>query len=148
MQTEIERKFLVKSKAYKKDYFKKSEIIQGFLNKDKRRTVRIRLKDQKAYITIKGISSEDGLSRLEWEKEIDYTDAKQLLELCEKPLLHKTRYEVLYRKKVFEVDEFHNNHKGLVIAEIELKSKDEIFDKPDWLGIEVTGDKRYYNSQL
>jgi CYTH domain-containing protein len=148
MQTEIERKFLVTSDAYKQEAHNHSEIVQGFLNKDKNRTVRIRLKDKRAFLTVKGISSQSGLSRLEWEIEIDYADAKNLLELCEKPVLHKTRYDVIYKGKLFEVDEFHKNHSGLVIAEIELDRKEEKFEKPNWLGKEVTGDKRYYNSQL
>lgn len=148
MQKEIERKFLVKSDAFLEEASKHYEIIQGFLNKDKNRTVRIRLKDKSAFLTIKGISSADGMSRLEWEKQIDYNEAKDLLELCEKPLLYKTRYEVIHKGKIFEVDKFHKAHKGLCIAEIELNTKNETFDKPDWLGVEVTGNKRYYNSQL
>ncbi len=148
MHTEIERKFLVKSQEFKTQANNHYNITQGFLNKDKHRTVRVRIKDKKAYITVKGISTNDGLSRLEWEKEIDYNEANDLLQLCEKPLLFKTRYEVMYKDKLFEVDEFHKNHDGLVIAEIELKSKDETFENPDWLGEEVTGNQAYYNSQL
>ncbi len=148
MQVEIERKFLVKSDAFKTLYHKKYDIIQGYLNKDKKRTVRIRIKNLKGYITVKGVSSSNGLSRLEWEKEIDVGEAKALLNLCEKPLLSKTRYVVLHQQKNIEIDEFYDHHKGLVIAEVELKAEDEKFDKPHWLGTEVTGDARYYNSQL
>lgn len=148
MQKEIERKFLVKSDAYKNQAHRQYPIVQGFLNKDKNRTVRVRLKDQKAYLTVKGLSSDDGLSRLEWEIGIDFDEAKALLSLCEKPLLYKTRYEVLVKDKCFEVDEFQKELKGLSIAEIELNHKDETFETPDWLGEEVTGVKKYYNSQL
>jgi CYTH domain-containing protein len=148
MHKEIERKFLVNSDDYKDQAQCQYNIIQGFLNKDKNRTVRIRIKDNKGFITVKGISSENGLSRLEWEKEIKQDDAKDLLQLCEKPLLVKTRFEILFKGKLYEVDEFHENHQGLVIAEIELKKESESFEKPDWLGKEVTGNKAYYNSQL
>ena len=148
MHKEIERKFLVKSDAFEAQAERKYKITQGFLNKDKHRTVRIRIKDTKGFITVKGLSTHDGLSRLEWEKEIEHDEAKALLELCEKPLLHKTRYEVMYDNKLFEVDKFHENHQGLIIAEIELKSENEEFKKPEWLGDEVTGNKAYYNSQL
>jgi CYTH domain-containing protein len=148
MQTEIERKFLVRSNAFENQAQKKYKITQGFLNKDKHRTVRIRIKDNKGFITVKGISTNDGLSRLEWEKEIEISEAKSLLELCEKPLLQKTRYEIIYDNKLFEVDKFHKGHEGLIIAEIELQSEKEEFKKPDWLGKEVTGNKSYYNSQL
>jgi CYTH domain-containing protein len=148
MEKEIERKFLVKNEDYKKVYHSKYHIIQGFLNKDRNRTVRVRIKNDKAFITVKGLSSSHGLSRLEWEKEIDLQDGQNLLQLCEQPLLHKTRYEVKVDGHIFEVDEFHNNHQGLVIAEIELNAEDEEFTKPDWLGKEVTGNIQYYNSQL
>ena len=148
MQTEIERKFLVKSDNYKKNATHQYLIQQGFLNRDKHRTVRIRIKDDKGFITIKGISSKDGLSRLEWEKEIDIQDALDLLKLCEGHIIQKTRYEVKIGHHMYEVDEFHDQHKGLVIAEIELDSKNESFEKPNWLGKEVTGQPKYYNSQL
>lgn len=148
MQKEIERKFLVNSKAYKANFHLKYDIIQGYLNKDKQRTVRVRLKGEKGYITIKGESSKGGLARLEWEKEIDFKDAQSLLELCEKPLLKKTRYEVFFKNNLFEIDEFHEQHHGLIIAEIELKNEKQSFEKPEWLGKEVTGNKKYYNSQL
>lgn len=148
MEIEIERKFLVVSDAYKSESLRHYNITQGFLNRDKHRTVRIRIKDDKGFITVKGISSIDGLSRLEWEKEINVYEAKELLKLCEGHIISKTRYEIKVGNKLYEVDEFHGKHKGLCIAEIELNYINESFQKPSWLGKEVTGDKAYYNSQL
>jgi len=145
---EIERKFLVISDAFKDQAQQKFRIIQGFLNRNPERTVRIRLKDDKGMLTVKGLSSNDGLSRFEWEKEISKNDAKVLLEFCEKGVIDKLRYEVKVDNHVFEVDEFFGDNEGLVIAEVELQSEDETFSKPDWLGKEVTGDIKYYNSQL
>lgn len=145
---EIERKFLVTSNAFKKESHQKFRIIQGFLNRDPERTVRVRLKDNNGILTVKGMSSNDGLSRFEWEKNISKNDAKELLEFCEKGVIDKIRYEVKIDKHIFEVDEFFGDNHGLVIAEIELKSENEAFTKPDWLGKEVTGDIKYYNSQL
>lgn len=148
MQKEIERKFLVEKEDYKSQAYNRYTIIQGFLNKDKYRTVRVRIKGNKGFITVKGISSQDGLSRLEWEKEIPIEEAKELLKLCDGSPISKTRYEIKAGKHIYEVDEFHDKHQGLVIAEIELHSEEENFEKPSWLGKEVTGDKAYYNSQL
>lgn len=145
---EIERKFLVTSDAYKSEAFKQSRIVQGFLNTHKERTVRVRIQGDKGFITIKGISSSDGLSRFEWEKEISVIECENLLKLCEKGSVEKIRYEVKLGTHIFEVDEFYGNNEGLVIAEIELSNETEAFEKPSWLGKEVTGDKRYYNSQL
>lgn len=145
---EIERKFLVTSTQYKDEATTKTRIIQGFLNTDKERTVRVRLKGEKGFLTIKGKSSKDGLSRFEWEKEISKTDATALLKLCEPTIIDKTRYEIYVGKHVFEVDEFYGDNEGLVIAEVELSSKNETIVKPKWLGDEVTGQIRYYNSQL
>ncbi len=145
---EIERKFLVISDAFKDQAQQKFRIIQGFLNRNPERTVRIRLKDDKGMLTFKGLSSNDGLSRFEWEKEISKNDAKALLEFCEKGVIDKLRHEVKVDNHVFEVDEFFGDNEGLVIAEVELQSEDETFSKPDWLGKEVTGDIKYYNSQL
>ncbi|MFN4761932.1 CYTH domain-containing protein [Gillisia sp. Q332] len=146
--TEIERKFLVKSEAFKSDAYQKTRIIQGFLNTHPERTVRIRINGQKAFLTVKGKSSENGLSRFEWEKEIAVTEAENLLKLCEPGIIEKDRYLVSNENHIFEVDEFHGQNQGLIIAEIELKSEDDKFLKPHWLGVEVTGDIRYYNSQL
>lgn len=145
---EVERKFLVGSEAFKTEAFKKTTIIQGFLNTDKERTVRVRLKGEIGYITVKGLSSDSGLSRFEWEKEISAKDAKELLKLCEKGVIEKVRYEVMVDKHIFEIDEFFGDNKGLVVAEVELSEEEEHFNKPTWLGKEVTGDQRYYNSQL
>lgn len=145
---EIERKFLVTSNAYKTESFKSARIIQGFLNTNKERTVRVRLKDDLGFITVKGQSTNDGLSRFEWEKNISKDDAKALLKLCEPGVIDKIRYEVKVGKHIFEIDEFYGDNEGLVIAEIELNNENEIFEKPYWLGEEVTGNIKYYNSQL
>ena len=145
---EIERKFLVISEAFKDEAHQKYRIIQGFLNSDPERTVRVRLKDDKGTLTVKGLSSNDGLSRFEWEKEISKNDAKALLEFCEKGVIDKIRYEVKVNHHIFEVDEFFGDNEGLVVAEVELQTEDETFTKPEWLGEEVTGNIEYYNSQL
>jgi CYTH domain-containing protein len=145
---EIERKFLIKSDAYKSEAFQQTKIIQGFLNSDKERTVRVRLTNNQGVLTVKGVSSDDGLSRFEWEKEISKTDAEALFKLCEKGMIEKTRYLIKSGIHTFEVDEFFGDNEGLVIAEIELNHTTEIFIKPDWLGEEVTGNIKYYNSQL
>jgi len=145
---EIERKFLVTSHAFKNQAYSKTHIVQGFLNTDKARTVRVRLKGDKGVLTVKGPSTSDGLSRFEWEKDIDKTDAEALLKLCEKGVIDKMRYEIKVAQHIFEVDEFFGDNEGLIIAEVELSSKDEHFEKPDWLGEEVTGDIKYYNSQI
>lgn len=145
---EIERKFLVKTEAFKTEAFKKTRISQGYLNSNKERAVRVRLKDNCGYLTIKGASSKNGLSRFEWEKEISKTDAEALLKLCEPSLIDKIRFEVKVRHHIFEVDEFFGDNQGLVVAEVELASEDEDFTKPEWLGEEVTGTIKYYNSQL
>ncbi|MFY0712246.1 CYTH domain-containing protein [Seonamhaeicola sp. NFXS20] len=145
---EIERKFLVNSNAFKKDAFKETRIIQGFLNTHKERTVRVRLKGNEGFLTVKGKSSDDGLTRFEWETKISDTDAKNLLNICESGLIDKIRYEVQLKNHIFEIDEFFGDNQGLIIAEVELNSKNETFEKPSWLGKEVTGNIKYYNSQL
>ncbi|WP_353777228.1 CYTH domain-containing protein [Winogradskyella sp. 3972H.M.0a.05] len=145
---EIERKFLVNSNAYRDEAYKSIRIVQGFLNTDPERTVRIRIKGDEGIITVKGKSSEDGLKRFEWEKQISVEDAEALLELCEPIKIDKTRYLVKKEQHTFEIDEFYGANEGLIIAEIELNSEDESFVKPAWLGDEVTGDIRYYNSHL
>ena len=145
---EIERKFLVTTEVFKKEAIRKTRIIQGFLNTNKERTVRIRLRGELGFITIKGASSDDGLSRFEWEKEISKTDAEALLKLCEKGVIEKIRYEVEIGNHLFEVDEFFGDNQGLIVAEVELNHVSEDFEKPLWLGEEVTGDVKYYNSQL
>lgn len=144
---EIERKYLIAGE-YRHLALRSYRIAQGYLSSAPERTVRVRIKGEKAYITIKGQSSESGLSRFEWEKEISVNDAKDLLMLCESGLIDKTRYEVEFDAKIFEVDEFHGENTGLVLAEIELNSENEQINLPPWIGKEVTGDKRYYNSYL
>lgn len=145
---EIERKFLVTSEDFKTESFKHTRIIQGFLNTDPLRTVRVRLKGEQGFLTVKGKSTDDGLKRFEWEKEISKMDAEALLELCEDGIIDKIRYEVRQGKHVFEIDEFFGANEGLVIAEIELEHEHDHFEIPHWLGKEVTGNVVYYNSQL
>ena len=145
---EIERKFLVTSDSYKTMAFANHEIAQGYLNSTPERTVRVRIKGNKGYLTIKGKGNESGMSRFEWEKEIDLSEAKSLLELCEIGVISKTRYEIKVGNHILEVDEFYGENEGLIIAEIELQSEIDSFEKPTWLGAEVTNDERYYNSFL
>ena len=145
---EIERKFLVKSDAYKKEATSKKSIVQGFLNTHPKRTVRVRIQEEKAFITVKGISNESGTSRFECEKEIAIPDAEALLQLCEETVIEKVRYEIPKGRFIFEIDEFLGANQGLVIAEIELKEENDTFERPKWLGEEVTGQIKYYNSLL
>jgi CYTH domain-containing protein len=145
---EVERKFLVLNDDYRKEAYSTIKIIQGFLNTDPYRTVRVRLAGDQAKITIKGITSNNGTTRFEWEKNIPFSDAESLLQLCEPNLIEKKRYLVKIGNFVFEVDEFLAENEGLVLAEVELESEDQEFTKPNWLGREVTGDVRYYNSLL
>jgi CYTH domain-containing protein len=148
MSIEIERKFLVKSDLFKRDSHRKKHLKQGYLNTDKNRTVRIRIADEKAFLTIKGISNSSGTSRFEWEKEIEKSEAEQLLKLCEPSIIEKTRYLINVGDHTFEVDEFYGDNQGLIIAEIELTSEDENFTKPSWLDKEVTGNLKFYNSSI
>lgn len=145
---EIERKFLVKSEDYKHESRSSAYIAQGYLNSDPERTVRIRIKGNKGFLTIKGPGNSSGLTRTEWESEIPAGEAKVLLELCEPGIIEKIRHEVPCGSHLFEVDEFLGENQGLTIAEIELQSEDEDFIKPQWIGPEVSGEARYYNSQL
>ncbi len=145
---EIERKFLVKSEVYKSEAFKRTRIVQGFLNTHPERTVRVRIFGEHGYLTIKGKSNASGLSRFEWEKSISLAEAEELMALCESGIIEKTRFEVSMGDHVFEVDEFLGDNQGLTVAEVELKSEKESFQKPAWLGKEVTGDIKYYNSNL
>lgn len=148
MAQEIERKFLVKG-DYKPYVIKEAKIIQGFLSSVPERTVRVRITAGKGFLTIKGIGNASGASRFEWEKEITVEDAKSLLELCETGIIDKTRFIVPEESGLkFEVDEFYGNNEGLTVAEIELPAEDHPFEKPEWLGEEVTGDVRYFNSML
>ena len=145
---EIERKFLTTSDAFKKEAYTKNRITQGYLSSIPERTVRVRIKGNKGFLTIKGVSNESGLSRFEWEKEIPLDEAQKLLLLCEKGIIDKTRFEIKFENHIFEVDEFYGENEGLIMAEIELDSETETFEKPFWLGKEITNDKRYYNSYL
>lgn len=145
---EIERKFLVKNDSFKAIAFTQNQIAQGYLSSVPDRTVRVRIKSNKGFLTIKGASNAGGLSRFEWEKEIPIDDAKNLLLLCEAGVIDKTRFEVKCGHHTFEIDVFHGNNNGLIVAEIELETETDSFEKPDWLGKEVTGDIRYYNAYL
>lgn len=147
MPLEIERKFLVKGE-YKHLASKSYRIAQGYLSTASGRTVRVRIKGDKGYLTIKGRRSESGLSRYEWEKEIPVDEARELLTLCKPTIIDKTRYEVIFEGQTFEVDEFYGENEGLTVAELEMESEDTIYSKPDWLGKEVTQQKCYNNSFL
>ena len=148
MAFEIERKFLVTSDEYKQIAYKKSYIKQGFLNSKKERVVRVRIKDDAGFLTIKGASNKSGTTRFEWEKEIDLKEAQDLFNLCEEGIIEKYRYLVKADNHVFEVDEFLGENKDLIVAEIELEDENENFVTPNWLGKEVTGNVKYYNSNL
>ncbi len=148
MANEIERKFLVKG-DYKSSVSKQTRIIQGYISSVPERTVRVRVKGKKGFLTIKGIGSASGATRFEWENEIPVAEANELLKICEPGTIDKTRFIVPEQSGLkFEVDEFYGENEGLTMAEIELPSEDHPFGKPDWLGEEVTGDSRYYNSML
>ncbi|MDG1227947.1 MAG: CYTH domain-containing protein [Polaribacter sp.] len=148
MSVEIERKFLVKNNDFKNESYSEKYIKQGYLNSDKNRTVRIRITNEKGFMTIKGISSATGTTRFEWEKEITKEEAEDLLLLCEPSIIEKTRYLVKVGHHIFEVDEFYGDNEGLVIAEVELNNENETFTKPIWIDEEVTGDIKYYNSSI
>ena len=145
---EIERKFLVRDSSYKQLAHSSSHIRQGYICSERGRTVRVRIRDDKAYLTIKGPSKDGGLSRYEFEKTIEMDEAEQLMQLCEPGIVDKTRFLVACGQHTLEVDEFHGDNDGLVMAEVELGAPDEPFTKPSFLGEEVTGDRRYYNSEL
>ncbi len=148
MPQEIERKFLVTTDAYRDMAASSSHIVQGYICSDGGRTVRIRLRDARAFITIKGPSDKAGLSRYEWEMEIAASDGRELMRLCQPGVIDKRRYLVPCGNHTFEVDEFYGDNQGLVVAEVELSAEDEPFERPPFLGHEVTGDRRYYNSHL
>lgn len=148
MAKEIERKFLVNG-AFKKFAIRNYKIAQGFLSTVPERTVRVRIRDEKGFITVKGISNKSGTTRFEWEKEIPLVDAENLLKLSETIVIEKTRYIIPTTNNLyFEVDEFFGENQGLLIAEIELPEEHTFFNKPDWLGKEVTGQVKYYNAML
>ena len=148
MKKEIERKFLVNG-DFKAKSIHHQIIKQGYLSNDPKRTVRIRIIDNKGFITIKGVSNMTGTTRFEWEKEIPVNEANELLELCEPGIIEKTRYLIPEKSGlIFEVDVFYGENDGLIIAEIELPNENHPFEKPQWLGKEVTGNDKYYNSML
>lgn len=147
MATEIERKFLIEG-DFIDQTVESLNIKQGYLSLDKERTVRIRIQNEKAFLTIKGKSSKSGLSRYEWEKEIDLEEAKSLLNLAIGKPIEKIRYRIPLGKHVFEVDVFSGENQGLILAEVELRYESEAFLEPNWLGEEVSGDSRYYNANL
>ncbi|MBT4035379.1 MAG: CYTH domain-containing protein [Candidatus Marinimicrobia bacterium] len=146
MGQEIERKFLVTATTYR-ELAEGTHYKQGYLNSQKERVVRVRTIDETGYMTVKGITK--GATRLEYEYKIPAKDADELLEqLCEQPIIDKHRYKVPMGDFVWEIDEFHGENDGLTVAEVELLSEDQEFPKPEWIGEEVTGDPRYYNSNL
>lgn len=148
MSQEIERKFLVKDSSYKDMAVLSSRIIQGYICSERGRTVRVRIRDNKGFLTIKGASADNGLSRYEWEHEIPVDEARELMKLCQPGMIDKTRYLVKFGKHIFEVDEFYGENEGLVVAEVELATVDEKHEVPPFLGEEVTGQVKYYNSFL
>ena len=148
MSQEIERKFLVRSFSYRAQAFSSSRICQGYISSARGRTVRVRIRGEEGFLTIKGASNASGTSRYEWEREIPLNEAEELMELCEPGRIDKTRYLVKCGEHVFEVDEFHGENEGLVVAAVELRDENEAFEHPAFLGEEVTGDVRYYNSFL
>ena len=145
---EIERKFLVRNSDYKRQAFSSSRIQQGYICSGHGRTVRVRVRDDRGYLTIKGPSDKEGLVRYEFEKEITLEEARELMKLCEPGRVDKTRYLVKSGSHTFEVDEFYGENEGLVMAEVELQRADEPYEKPDFIGEEVTGDHRYTNAHL
>ncbi len=147
MALEIERKFLVVGE-FRDQAYSHSRIRQGYISSGNGKTVRVRIRDDRGYLTIKGPSDQAGLARYEFETEISLSDAEDLMKLCEPGIIDKTRYLVRSGDHVFEVDEFYGDNEGLVMAEVELHSEDEAFQKPAFIGPEVTGDRRYYNAHL
>lgn len=147
MPLEIERKFLVQGE-YKHLAYHQSRIKQGYISSGNGRTVRVRIRGEKGYLTIKGPSNHAGLSRYEFEKEIELADAEDLMRICEPGIIDKTRYLIKCGNHVFEVDEFYGENEGLVLAEVELSDENEAFERPEFLGREVTGDRRFYNSHM
>lgn len=146
MALEIERKYLLKNEDWRSEVNSEIHIKQGYLNSVKERTVRVRIKGDKGYITVKG--KNESATRQEFEYEIPIADVESMLLLCEKPVIEKIRREILMDGKTWEIDEFYGENKGLIVAEIELESEEETYDIPAWLGEEVTHDPRYYNSRL
>ncbi|GLS82068.1 CYTH domain-containing protein [Paraferrimonas haliotis] len=148
MAQEIERKYLVQPTDFSAISKKSVRIVQGYLSSVPERTVRVRIKGEAGFLTIKGIGSASGASRYEWEKQISVEEAKELLAICEPGVIDKTRYLVDFEGHTFEVDEFYGDNQGLIVAEVELESEEQAVAKPAWLAEEVTGDAKYYNSML
>jgi CYTH domain-containing protein len=148
MAIEIERKFLVTDDSYKSMAHHSDRIAQGYICRQSGNSTRVRVRGEKGFLTIKGPSLDGGLSRFEWEKEIPVNEAWELMKLCHCATIDKTRYLVDYKGHTFEVDEFYGDNEGLVVAEIELNDKEEDFELPPFIGKEVTGDAKYYNSSL
>ena len=160
MNQEIERKYLVTSDCYKQMAVARHHIRQGYISREKTGTVRVRITDDRAYLTIKGKPAAGHFARYEWEKEIDVHDAEELMKLCQGTIIDKTRWIVPAEtvdnlqltvdnlQLIWEVDEFHGKHEGLVVAEIELDNEEQSFEKPDFIGDEVTHDPRYYNANM
>ena len=147
--TEIERKFLVRSDAFLAQAVTHYEIEQGYLSKESGKTIRIRIRDDRAFLTIKSSLLREGLAKFEWEKEIEVSDARELMQLCLPGAIHKTRYIIpCSGERCWEVDVFHGHKEGLVLAEIELADENERFDLPEWIGDEVTGLPQYYNANM
>ena len=147
---EIERKYLVTSNSYKQMAVARYHICQGYISREKTGTVRIRITDDKAYLTIKGKPAAGHFARYEWEKEINVQEAKELMHLCQGTIIDKTRWIVPAAEDglKWEVDEFHGKHEGLTLAEIELTSEEQEVEKPDFVGEDVTSDPRYYNANM
>lgn len=147
---EIERKYLVTSDSYKQMAVARYHICQGYISREKTGTVRIRITDDKAYLTIKGKPVAGHFARYEWEKEIDVQEAKELMHLCQGTIINKTRWIVPAAEDglKWEIDEFHGKHAGLTLAEIELTSEEQEVEKPDFVGEDVTSDPRYYNANM
>lgn len=147
MATETERKFLVKGE-FKAHAIDRTRIVQGYIFSDKGKSVRVRIRGDKGYLTIKGAASDSGLSRYEFEREVPLEDAEQMFRLCEPGSIDKERYIVPYEGHTWEVDVFHGANEGLILAEVELKDEQETVICPDWVGEEVTGQQHYYNAML
>ena len=150
MNQEIERKYLVNGESYKQMAVAHHHICQGYISREKTGTVRVRITDDKAYLTIKGKPAVGHFARYEWEKEIDVAEAQELMKLCQGSIIDKTRWIVLAKEDglKWEVDEFHGKHEGLVLAEIELESEEQVVELPAFVGKEVTDDPRYYNANM
>ena len=147
--TEIERKFLVRSDAFMAQATTHYEIMQGYLCKEPGKTIRVRIRDTRAFLTIKSSRLREGLAKFEWEREIDLADAQEMMQICLPGAISKTRYIIpTNNERKWEVDVFHGRLDGLVLAEIELGDEHEAFERPDWLGEEVTGQPQYYNANM